>query len=652
MASFTGNSRSFIFALCCTALLLLTASLVQADVKLPRLLSDGAVLQRDKPVRIWGWADNNEAVRVTFAGRELNTNANDGRWSVEFPPLPAGGPHQLQVKGNNTLIVDDIWMGDLWIAAGQSNMELPLRRVQIRYPDLIPNTQLPKIREFSVPLTYTFKENAQDYSAGEWKTATPEHLPGFSAVGFFFARQLHEQYQVPIGIVSIAVGGSPVEAWMSEKALQKYQDYLDTANTFKDDAVLQQTIARDKANSDAWYAGIQREDQGLQQKTPWSSPDTNTQDWQTFRVPGFFAEQKINFKNGVVWLKKTFELTAEQAQKKNAQLFLGVLVDGDQTFVNGTSVGQIGYRYPPRIYPIPENVLKAGKNEVTVRLVSYSSDPGFIKDKTYALTLADTQIDLQGKWQYKIGLHAGPIPASTTLHYQPTTLFKAKLAPAFPLGIKGAIWFQGESNVSRAKLYFDLFPQMIADWRAHFNQGDFPFLYAQLANYLEASPQPVDSDWALLREAQREALSVPNTGMAVTIDVGEWNDIHPLNKQAVGERLALAAQKIAYGEKNLLASGPQVKSVKRRGKQLVIEFSDVGTGLKVQGEQPLHIAIAGEDEIFHWATARLDGNTLRVWSEAVPKPMWVRYAWANNPEGGKLYNSAGLPASPFEERTP
>lgn len=620
-----------------------------ADVRLPRLLSDGAILQREQPIKIWGWADDGEAVSVEFAGHERNTEAVDGRWSVSFPALKAGGPYEIKIRGKNQLELNDIWMGDLWIGAGQSNMELPLRRVATRYPDLIANTQLPKIREFSVPVTYSFQKNSEDFHQGQWRTAVPENLPGFSAVGFFFARELHEKYQVPIGILSIAVGGSPVEAWMSETALEKYPNYLAVANKFKDDAVLQQTIASDKAKSDAWYAKAQAEDEGSQQKQPWYSPALAMDDWKKFTVPGSFKDQKIDFVNGVVWLRKTFELTAEEA-KQDATLWLGAIVDGDEVYVNGTRVGQTGYRYPPRIYPVAANVLTAGENNISVRLTSYSSDPGFVRDKKYALTLGDKSIDLEGEWRYQIGVRAESMPASTTLHYQPGTLFKAKLAPAFPFKIKGVIWSQGESNVTRAPEYFSLFSDMIHDWRAHFNQGDFPFLYAQLANFLEPKTEPGESEWAQLREAQRQTLAVTNTAMAVTIDTGEWNDIHPLDKQTVGKRLAFAAQKLAYGDKSVVASGPQVKSVKRKGKYLLINFDSVGKGLETRDGELKEIAIAGADKKFVWAKARIKGKQLRVWSEVVTDPVWVRYAWADNPEHANLYNSAGLPASPFEVR--
>ncbi|WP_222868009.1 sialate O-acetylesterase [Saccharophagus sp. K07] len=636
-----------------------------ADVRLPRLLSDGAILQREKPLEIWGWADEGEKVTVEFGGKTYTTTTKSGRWSVALPKQKAGGPHSIVVQGNNRIELQDVWFGDLWIAAGQSNIELPLRRVAQRYPEVIPNTNLPQVRQFSVPLIYSVDKVKEDYEQGSWKPAVPENLPEFSAVGFFFAEEIHQHTQVPIGILSIAVGGSPAQAWISEEALQKYPHYLAEANLFKDPDYLQKTIEKDKSSSDAWYKKSQDEDLGLKGEKAWHSVGTNTEDWPKFKVPGYFGEQNIEFKHGVVWLKKTFELTEAQAKQPNATLWLGTLVDGDETYINGARIGGIGYQYPPRIYPVPTGVLKAGKNILTIRLTSYSGNPGFTPDKTYALEIGDQKVDLQGEWQYKIGMHAEPMQPTTTLHYLPGSLFKAKLAPAFAFNIKGVLWYQGESNVQRSKSlhpipqdliptttsaeeYQTLFPDLIRDWRKQFKQGDFPFLFVQLPNFGPAQSEPGDSEWASLRQAAAAALQLKNTGMAVTLDIGEWNDIHPLNKKDVGHRLALTARKIAYSEKSLLAESPTVKSVKRKGNQLIVQFHNAGKELQVRGPSPQHVAIASDDKKFVWANAKIDGNRLIVWHDSIEKPTWVRYAWADNPEGANLFNSAGLPIGSLE----
>jgi len=617
-----------------------------ADVKLPRLVSDGLILQRDKPINLWGWADDGENVSLSLGKQTVKTQAHNGRWQVKLKPLAAGGPYTLDIQGKNHLTVNNILMGDVWIAAGQSNMELPINRVKYQYPDLIASTHLPDVREFAVPIAYAFKGPLDDFAQGQWKAAQPENLPNFSAVGFFFARKLHEKLQVPIGLITIPVGGSPIEAWVSEDVLKKYPQYLEQLKPFKDDAFVAATIAKDKKSSGDWYTNLGAQDEGL--KAQWSSVAIKTNDWQNFNVPGFLREQGSDFSNGTVWFRKTFDLTTAQTAKA-ATLWLGAIVDGDEVFVNGKEVGQTGYQYPPRIYSVPAGLLVAGKNIISIRVTSYSGNAGFVKDKRYALDLGNEAISLAGEWQYKIGARAGNMEKTTTLHYQPGSLFNAKLAPTFGFGMKGVIWFQGESNTTRAAEYANIFPDLIADWRKQFHQGDFPFLYVQLANFMAAKTEPGESDWAALREAQRTTLRVKNTGMAVAIDAGEWNDIHPQKKQIVGDRLALAAQKIAYGDKSVVASGPAPVSVKRVKDGLLISFEKATNDLVFANDAVLHqIAIAGADKKYVWAKASIQGKNLLVWSDAVAEPTSVRYAWADNPEGANLYNKAGLPASPFE----
>lgn len=623
-----------------------------ADVKLPRLVSDGMILQRDKPITLWGWADDGEQVTVMLGKQKRSAKTQAGRWQLTFKPLAAGGPYTLDVQGKNNLQVKDVLIGDVWIASGQSNMELPLKRVKYQYPDLIGSTHLPQIREFNVPVVYNFKGPLEDFSQGQWKTAEPENLPNFSAVGFFFARNLNEKLKVPIGLITIPVGGSPAEAWVSETALQKYPHYLAQLKPFKDDAFVASTIAADKLSSGTWYSDLAAKDEGV--KANWSSETFNAKDWKSFTVPGYLKDQSRNskedsdFVQGSVWFRKTFELTAEQASKA-ATLWMGVIVDGDQVFLNGKEIGQTGYQYPPRIYPVPAGLLKAGKNTISIRVTSYSANAGFVKEKRYALDLGNESIPLAGEWQYKIAARTGDMPKTTTLHYQPASLFNAKLAPTLGFAMRGVIWYQGESNTSRAKEYETLFADLIIDWRAQFKQGDFPFLFVQLANFMAAKPEPSESDWAATREAQRKALAIKNTAMVVATDVGEWNDIHPLNKQAVGERLALAAQKLAYGNKKLIASGPNATSIKRDHNGLLISFDKTGGDLVIAKDGVLHhIAIAGTDKKYVWAKAKIQGKQLFVWSDQVPEPVSVRYGWADNPEGANLYNKVGLPASPFE----
>lgn len=638
----------------------------RADVSLPRLLSDGAVLQRDKPITIWGWADEGEAVTVKFAGKEKKTIAKDGSWSVNFPALKAGGDYQLEVIGKNSLTRQNIVMGDVWIAAGQSNIELPLYRLRYQYPEVISSTNLPLVREFNVPVLYAFKGPQKDFQQGMWKRATVENISTFSGVGFFFMRKLHQEIGVPMGLITLPVGGSPAEAWISEEVLQKYPHYVKQLAPFKDDQFVEKTVATDKASNEKWYGELMAADLGLQQN--WSAEKLDTRMWKSLTIPGSLKEQGYILPTGSFWVRKTFSLTEEQA-KKTATVWMGRIVDADQVFLNGQSIGQVGYQYPPRIYAVPANILKAGENSISIRVTSNSGNPEFVKDKRYELDLGDEKISLAGEWKFKIAAAVGPMNKTTTLQYQPASLFNAKLSPTLPLQIKGALWYQGESNVTRpdadpsirqaAKLCKDatcaavrseyryLMTDLIADWRNRFNQGDFPFLYVQLVNFQKAFDQPTESKWAELRDAQRELLSVKNTAMAVGIDVGEWNDIHPLNKQDIGERLALGAMKLAYGKKSITHSGPIVKSVKLKSGKIEVAF-DSAKGLVIRGGQIKYLAIAGADKKFVWTTAKVKQDRLMVDTDLVADPKWIRYAWADNPDGANLYNAAGLPASPFE----
>uniref|UniRef100_UPI003BA5349C sialate O-acetylesterase n=1 Tax=Roseateles sp. TaxID=1971397 RepID=UPI003BA5349C len=553
--------------ICSLVPFVLMTSQAYADVRLPRLVSDGLVLQRSQPLILWGWADDGEAVTVSLGKQELKTHAQGGRWQVQFDPLAAGGPYQIEVQGKNKLQVKDVLIGDVWLASGQSNMQLSMDRVSLRYPGLIASTQLPTIREFNVPQIHGFKGPQQDFPQGAWKKAVPAQLGGFSAAGFFFARSLQQQYQVPIGLISIAVGGSPAEAWMSEAALQKYPHYLAKAQLFKDDSYVATLTEKETQAGKAWNEKILAADLGLKQD--WASGAETESDWQAFRVPGYVKEQGSDFSYGAIWFRRSLMLNPEQAVKP-ATLWLGAIADEDRAFVNGREIGKTDNVYLPRIYAVPAGVLKAGQNTLSVRVVSKGGKAGFIRDKRYALDFGDEELSLFGAWQYKVGANSSAPPMATTLHYQPGTLFNAKLAPVLKQAIKGVIWYQGESNTGRASEYTTLFPDLIRDWRSQFQRPELPFLYVQLASYQVAKPDPSESIWAATREAQRQTLGVSNTAMAVAIDIGDWNDIHPLNKQAVGERLALAARKMAYGETSLVATSPNAIGVERQGKTLLV----------------------------------------------------------------------------------
>lgn len=624
-------------------------TLVAADVRLPRLISDGVVLQRDTPLVLWGWADAGESVEVKLDGKSLgSTEAGEAEWSLPVAAQPAGGPHTIEVIGNNRVTVKDIYFGDVWVASGQSNMELPMERVKEKYGDAIANANYPLIRHFRVPKEADFKQPRRDFTGGNWEPADPQTVLNFSAAAFFFARQIHEKYQVPIGIINNSYGGSAAESWMSEEALKAFPHHLETAVKYRYDDYLNKLKQADKKKNDAWYANINDNDAGLKEKPQWFAAEYDASSWKTIKLPAFWEDEGVDAKNGVVWFRKEITLPASAAGKP-ARLMLGRIVDADTAYVNGVQVGNITYQYPPRRYTVPENVLRAGENSIVVRVISNAGKGGFVKDKPYWLEVDGHKIDLTGEWRYRVGMRSEPIQGDRFVsHKQPLGFYNAMLAPILDTKIKGVIWYQGETNTGRPEEYAELFPAMIRDWRKQFDQGNFPFIYAQLTNFQEAREQPGESQWAETRDAQLKALSEPNTAMAVLIDVGEWNDIHPLNKKAVGDRLALAARKLAYGEEKLVYSGPLFKSMKIKSNKAVLSFDHVGGGLVYKGDELLGFAVAGSDGKFVWAEARIKDDKVIVWNDEISEPVKVRYAWADNPDTANLYNKEGLPASPFQ----
>jgi sialate O-acetylesterase len=640
------NIKGLCLAVFCCVLAISQAAL--CAVKLPRLVGDGMILQRGDSTKVWGWADANEQIAIDFNGKKYTTGADaDGKWSVTLSDLKAGGPYTMEINAGNHITLKDIMVGDVWVCSGQSNMELPMERVKYRYPDVIAKSANPAIRQFYIPRKYDFKKPQDDVESGSWESANPQSVLHFTAAGYFFAKELFEKYNVPIGLINSSLGGSPVQSWMSDDALKAFPGYLKTAEKFKDDAYIRQIEQHDKEISDNWYKDLRQKDRGLAKgQTPWYAPDCNTADWATMNVPGYWADQGLGDIKGVVWFRKEIAVPPMVADKR-AKLWLGRIVDGDETFVNGQKVGEISYEWPPRIYDIPSKLLKAGRNVVAVRVICNAGRGGFVPDKTYRLTVAGYTIDLEGAWKYKIGATMAPLPGKTFIEWQPLGLYNAMIAPLLNYRIKGVIWYQGESNTGKPREYEKLFSAMIEDWRRKWNEVDFAFLYVQLASFMAAKEHPSESNWAQLREEQLKTLSVPNTAMAVTIDIGQWNDIHPLDKEDVGKRLALGAEKLAYGDNEVVYSGPLYKSMKTEGNKIILSFTDTDGGLVARGGELKYFAVAGADRKFVWANAKIEGDKVVVWSDKVLNPVVVRYAWADNPEGANLYNEQGLPASPF-----
>ena len=618
-----------------------------ATVRLPKLISDGMILQRNCNVKIWGWADPKEKITVEVVGKRMVCQANEkGEWLVILSPQKAGGPFSMKITGTNTIKINDILFGDVWLCSGQSNMELPMYRVKPKYEEVIKNSENNNIRCFAVPQKYNFKSEQTDFVEGSWKAANPTNVLNFSAVAYFFAAELYRKYNVPVGLINSSLGGSPVEAWMSESALKAFPNHLNEAIKFRNDELIKQIESSDNERINGWNKESVEKDLGL--KNSFHKSGIDDSGWMVMNIPGYWEKTAIGNVNGVVWFRKEFQISPEDASKP-AFLNLGRIVDADSVFVNEKYVGSTTYLYPPRWYKVPQGVLTSGKNVIVVRVVNNSGNGGFVLDKPYELTVAGKTIDLRGEWKMKLGCTMPPLASQTFIRWKPMGLYNGMIAPLLNYNIKGTIWYQGESNTGNPAEYTRLFPAMIKDWRGKFGQGEFPFLFVQLANFMESAAQPSESNWAETREAQLKALSVPQTAMAVIIDLGEWNDIHPLRKQDVGKRLALAAQKLAYNDKKVIYSGPIYKSMKIVGNKIELTFNHVGGGLMAKNSETLHyFSIAGADKKFVWANAKIVNKKVIVWSDTVSNPVAVRYAWADNPENANLYNRENLPASPFK----
>ena len=611
---------------------------VTAQVRLPQLIADQMVLQRDVPVNIWGWAAPGERVTVSFRGRSYSVRAAaDSGWQVRLRPMKAGGPYTMDITASNHLVVKDILVGDVWFCSGQSNMVIPMERVKEKYPEDVAGADYPQIRNFFVPTLADVGGVHADLPASRWVAASPRDVLAFGAASYFFARQLYRRYHVPIGIINSSVGGTPIQAWISAEGMKG--------------------LPRPPVVRGSGEELVRHVDKGLAGPVKWYAPDYVPQGWHSYWLPGYWADQGIKGLNGVVWFRKEIDVPASMAGKP-AHLFVGRIVDADETYLNGVKVGNITYQYPPRRYEVPAGLLKAGKNILVVRITNTAGKGGFVPDKRYELTDGVTHINIRGDWQYKVGdvftlrSVGGGGGIVFSAQNEPGGLYNTMVAPAIKETIKGFLWYQGEANTGHAGDYRVLLPALIADWRTRWGQGELPFLYVQLPNFMEVQYSPMESQWAELREAQLLALSVPRTGMAVAIDVGEWNDLHPLDKKDVGDRLALLAEKIAYGEDSVVASGPIYQGATVEGNKIVVRFASVGSGLWVKGGGELQqFAIAGADKKYVWADAKIDGDHVVVSSDEISDPRYVRYAWADNPEGANLYNKEGLPASPFETDT-
>jgi sialate O-acetylesterase len=610
------------------------------------LFGEHMVLQRGKADRLWGWAATGAEVRVDLAGRTATATAGaDGRWEVSIEPPPAGGPYTLRLDGPQHLEFRDVLVGDVWLCGGQSNMELGLDRAR-NSADEVKNSTHAAIRLFRVASQPAYAPAA--VPRGEWRLCEPasfEHDGGFSAVAYYFGRKVQETTGIPIGLVQDASGGSPAESWMSRETLSSMPYFAP--------ALVE--IDRLRARGGPVYGNFvmpwfDEFDRGV--ADGWAATGFDDKGWSPVSLHTAFADLGVPGTPAVAWFRREITLP-EKLPPGPAKLQLGIVEKMDTAWLNGRWVGASAWVENPRDYAVPDGVLRPDRNQITLRVLKTAPDGGFRSPAgQLRLELGDgTVIPLEGAWKAALGVDARP-PHPLPLGYEnwptmPAVLYLGMLRPVAPLALKGAIWYQGEANFTRAAQYRTLLPALIADWRRLFGQDDLPFYIAGLPVFMARRDQPPTGDgWTELREAQAlTARSVPHTALAVTVDTGEADNLHPKEKQPVGERLALCALRDTYGLR-VVSEGPTFARMDVEPGQLRLHLTHADGGLVVKGDRLGEFAVAGADHVWHWAEAHLDGDTVVVTSPQQPKPVAVRYAWQANPLA-TLYNGAGLPAVPF-----
>lgn len=641
-----------------TILLSLLNRPAQAAVRLPRLVGSHMVLQRNVPLPLWGWAEPGEMVRVAFRAARAQTTADpNGRWQVTLPAQVAGGPFELTVQASDTLRLTDVLVGDVWLASGQSNMEWPLRNAA-NGPAETAAARFPNLRLFAVPNRAELRPQTE-LAGGEWQPCTPESAAEFSAVAYYFGRDLLQRYNVPVGLIAADWGGTVAEAWVSAEALQQLPDFRASVAALQtqNNSFAEQEAAY-LARLNAWQQSPAGQDQGLQPGQPtWAEPTFSTADWPTMLLPGYWENLVPTLRDfdGIIWLRRNLTLPTLAAGQP-LTLTLAKVDDEDSTFFNGVAIGGTRGYDKLRRYTVPAALVRPGRNVLAVRVTDHGGGGGLWGQPTdLSAVVNDLSVPLAGGWQYRLAQDSTSRPANPLAggaNNAPTALFNGMIAPLLPFALKGIIWYQGESNADRAAQYRTLFPALIQDWRQRWQQPALPFLFVQLAAYQPDPASPATSTWAELREAQRYvSRTVPRTAMAVALDLGDVNDIHPLNKRDVGRRLALAARRLAYSETTLVASGPTVAGVTPERGSLTVRFGNVGGGLVLRpaaaaGTGRSSFAIAGPDRRFVWAKAEVQGSTVVLQAAGVPNPVAVRYAWGNN-RPATLFNTQGLPAPPF-----
>ena len=629
---------------------------LQAKVVLPSVFTDNMVLQQKTDITFYGDATKNKqlTVKTGWNGKEYYTEADgQGKWSLKIPTPAAGGPYEITFSDGKKLQLKNVMIGEVWFCSGQSNMEMPVAGwgKVMNYEQEIAEAAYPAIRLFQVKKNTSLAPLKEvESTLGGWQECSSATVPEFSALDYFYARALWKELNVPIGVIDCTWGGTPAEAWTSHETLRQVMGFREEMDKLErlgfDPNRMEQAYSEERAH---WQSLFTEKDKGMENgKLCWTAPSLSEEDWQTISLPGYWEGKGLKDFDGIIWFRRSLEIPAEWAGKP-LTLRLGMIDDEDITYFNGVEIARGAGYMTPRTYTIPAKLVKAGKAVLAVRVSDFGGEGGIHGKAEELYVEADgKRISLAGDWKYRIGLSLKGFPPAPVSPIQsssyPTVLFNAMVKPWTAFPIKGVIWYQGEANVGRPEQYGDLFPALITDWRRQW-RSDFPFYFVQLANFMESKEIQPDSEWAALREAQTKALKLDQVGMAVTIDIGLADDIHPKNKQEVGRRLALVALAGSYG-KNVSGSAPVFRNYRIKGDKMELDFGQKQDGFQIKGTTLKGFTIAGPDRVFYPAEAMVQNGKIIVFSPEVSIPLAARYGWADNPDCN-LYGENGLPVAPF-----
>lgn len=629
---------------------------LQAKVVLPSVFTDNMVLQQKTDITFYGDATKNKqlTVKTGWNGKEYHTEADgQGKWSLKIPTPAAGGPYEITFSDGKKLQLKNVMIGEVWFCSGQSNMEMPVAGwgKVMNYEQEIAEAAYPAIRLFQVKKNTSLAPLKEvESTLGGWQECSSATVPEFSALAYFYARALWKELNVPIGVIDCTWGGTPAEAWTNHETLRQVMGFREEMDKLErlgfDPNRMEQAYSEERAH---WQSLFTEKDKGMENgKLCWTAPSLSEEDWQTISLPGYWEGKGLKDFDGIIWFRRSLEIPAEWAGKP-LTLRLGMIDDEDITYFNGVEIARGAGYMTPRTYTIPAKLVKAGKAVLAVRVSDFGGEGGIHGKAEELYVEADgKRISLAGDWKYRIGLSLKGFPPAPVSPIQsssyPTVLFNAMVKPWTAFPIKGVIWYQGEANVGRSEQYGDLFPALITDWRRQW-RSNFPFYFVQLANFMESKKIQPNSEWAALREAQTKALKLDQVGMAVTIDIGLADDIHPKNKQEVGRRLALLALAGSYG-KNVSSSAPVFQNYIIKGDKMELDFGQKQDGFKIKDTTLKGFTIAGPDRVFYSAEAMVQNGKIIVSSPKVSVPLTARYGWADNPDCN-LYGENGLPVAPF-----